>query len=177
MPRMKFGTDAERTVPNPEDPAGPLVPADEDTLVQEMVALLSAFRRFSGGQIAIALHIPAERVVELQAQPAVQEMAEALRAILPRPGELNELLMSDAERNIRWLRGLREGRVDGEKLGTDAKMLRVRSRAAEVLFDRQVAKKAEPHSAPSRIIDISDVQLTRMRKLLGPPDDEGEKST
>lgn len=160
---------AERAMPDPERPGESLVTADEATLVREMVTILSAFGRYSPAQIAKVVGRPEEEILTVREEPEVQEAMLTLRSLLPRPGDVNELLMSDAERNIRWLRNLREGRVDGGVLGIDSKTLLVRARAAQLLLDRQVARKVEITAKELRVIDLTDVQRARMRKLLDVP--------
>lgn len=161
------GRTAERRTPDPENPAK-LVPADAVTLQREMVTILSAFDRFSAEQIASVLVLPLEAVKHLRRDPEVLDMIALLKSVLPRPGDLHELLMSDAEKNIRWLQRLRDGLVDGTKIDDrSATALRVRARAAEVLLDRQVAKKVEIQATPIRTIDITDAQMERMRGLIG----------
>lgn len=145
------------------------LPSDPESLRREMVALLLAFNRFSPVQLSAALGLPPAEVDALRSDPDIAELAIDLRALLPRPGEINELLMSDAERNIRWLRKLREGRFDH----LDPKMMRVRARAAEVLLDRQVPKKiAIAVTDERRAIDVTPAQVERMRRLLGPAADD-----
>lgn len=156
--------DPERKLP--DGPAGELVPADRGTLTREMLTILLAFNRFSPDQIADTLGLPAATIRAMRSDPDVLEAIEMLTSLLPRPGAVNELLMSDAERNIRWMRGVREGRVDGQFLGNDDKTLRIRADMAKALLDRQVAKKVEIAPAPLREIDVTELQRKRMERLL-----------
>ena len=159
----------ERWMPEPDDPGGPLVKADDDTLVREMVTILASFGRYSNEQIGAVLNRPPEEVAARRETPEVLEAIATLRSLLPRPGDVNEALMSDAERNIRWVRNLREGIVDNVRIGTDAKTLAVRTSAAKMLMERQVAKKVEVVAPGLRTIDVTPQERDRMRGLLNAP--------
>lgn len=142
------------------------LPTDPESIWREMMALLLSFKRFSVEQIAQAFGIPETEVETLVADPDVVSLVRDLRAVMPMPGEINELLMSDAERNIRWLRKLRDGLIDD-----DPKRLRIREKAAETLLDRQVPRKVAVHVTDEkpRAIDITPQQHARMRSLLAIP--------
>lgn len=166
-----------RTVPPMTEVASPIggkldlragLPSDADSLRREMLTILLAFNRFSAAQLGEALGVGAQDIENLRSDPDVMELVLDLRGLLPRPDDINELLMSDAERNIRWLRRLREGQFDH----VDPKALRVRERAAEVLLDRQVPKKvAIVASAGPRELDITPRQRDRMKALMGEDDE------
>jgi len=155
-----------RTMPNADDPGGAFVVADAATLTREMVTILAAFGRYSTVQIATAMGKPPEEIAQVRQDPDVLEVIATLRSLLPQPGEINELLMSDAERNIRWIRDVRDGKVDGVQLGTDGKTLMVRANMAKALLDRQVAKKVDVSVQGLRTVDITDYQRQRMRALV-----------
>lgn len=147
------------------------LPDDKETLWREAVILLLAFKRFSVAQIALALGVQPEAIEELRQQPETRETLVDLRRLMPKPRDVNDLLADDADRNVRWLKRLRQGRVDGVTLGTDPKTLRVRQRAAEVLLDRQVPRKvalAVTANAP-KTLDITPTHIERMRGLLEGP--------
>lgn len=152
-------------VPAPKDnPRGDL-PDDPDSLRREMLAMLLAFNRFTAGQLAEALGVSEDELARLREAPDVIELIRDLRCLMPRPGDVNELLMSDAERNIRWLRRVREGKFDH----VEAKLLRVREDAAKALLDRQVPKKLAVVSAErDTYIDVTPGQVDRMKRLLAP---------
>lgn len=146
------------------------LPTDPETLRREMLTILVAFNRFQPSQLAVALGATEDEIQEMRADPDVMEVVRDLRALLPRPGEINELLMSDAERNVRWLRKLREGRFDG----VNPRQLRIRARAAEVLLDRQVPKKVAVSVEAPPPIEVTALQVERMRALMAPEPDEDE---
>jgi hypothetical protein len=79
--------------------------------------------------------------------------------------------MSDAERNIRWIRDVRDGKIDGIQLGSDGKTLMVRANMAKALLDRQVAKKVDVSVQGLRTVDITEYQRQRMRALVDGRDD------
>lgn len=142
------------------------LPTDPESVKREMMALVLAFNRFPAEQVAAMFGESIEYVELMRADPDVRELLLDLRALLPKPGDINELLMCDAERNVRWLRKLREGAFDD----VDPKMLRVRERAAEVLLDRQVPKKvAVTLDTSTRAIDVTPRQVDKMRALLALP--------
>lgn len=147
------------------------LPDDAESLRREMLTILVAFNRFTPQQLQEALGLTPELIEAMRSDPDVVELIRDLRALLPRPGDVNELLMSDAERNIRWLRKLREGRFDH----IDPKLLRVRGRAAEVLLDRQVPKKVAVALDVTRTIDVTPAQVERMRALLGGDPTDGDE--
>lgn len=160
----------ERKVPDPDRlNSAKLVPADGETLLREAVTILLAFKRYSRQQIAEMLNVSLERIAELGSDPEVQSAIDGLTSLLPRPGDIHELLMSDAEKNIRWMRDLREGRVDGVALGRDDKVLRVRADMAKALLERQVAKKVDISVKEVREVNITPIQRERMTKLLESP--------
>ncbi len=156
----------------PRDPRKGL-PSDPASLRREMLTILLAFNRFATSQLSEALGLPADEVEALRSDPDIMELTRDLRAMLPRPGDINELLMSDAERNIRWLRKMREGHFDH----LDPRIMRVRSRAAEVLLDRQVPRKIAVAVTDDRhVIDVTPAQIERMRQLMGPAEDDADAS-
>lgn len=160
--------EVERKVPE-DGSLTKLVPADDETLLREAATILLAFKRYSQAQVAAILQVGIERVIELGSDPEVQSAIDGLTSLLPRPGEINELLMSDAERNIKWMRDVREGRVDGQRLGADDKTLRVRADMAKALLSVQVAKKVDIAVKEIRAIDITPIQRERISKLLEAP--------
>lgn len=160
---------AERDTPDPENPGGQLVSADMETLTREMVTILCAFGRYSIEQIAQVTGRAAADVSALRNSPEVESAILTLKSLLPRPGDVHELLMSDAERNVMWMRELREGRVDGVTLGTDGKTLMVRANMAKALLERQAPKKVEVGPQTLRTIDITPTQRERMKSLLFTP--------
>ncbi len=145
------------------------LPSDPESIWREMVALLLGFNRFSVEQLSNALGVPETEIETLRADPDLVQLVRDLRAVMPMPGEINELLMSDAERNIRWLRKVRDGLIDD-----DPKRLRIRERAAETLLDRQVPRKVavQVTDEKPRAIDITPQQHARMRALLNAPTGE-----
>jgi hypothetical protein len=157
--RAKDATRLTRT------PRGTL-PDDPESIWREMIALLLSFKRFSTDEIAHAFGVADSEIEALTADPDLVGLVRDLRAVMPMPGEINELLMSDAERNIRWLRKVRDGLIDD-----DPKRLRIRERAAETLLDRQVPRKVAVQVADERpkAIDITPKQHARMRQLLAVP--------
>jgi len=164
-------TDDVRSVPDADDPGGAFVAADAATLTREMVTILAAFGRYSTAQIAAAMGKPPEEIATVRQDPDVLDVIATLRALLPQPGQINELLMSDAERNIRWIRDVRDGKVDGIQLGSDGKTLMVRANMAKALLDRQVAKKVDVSVQGLRTVDITEYQRQRMRALVDGRDD------
>jgi len=148
------------------------LPTDPESLNREMLTILLAFNRFAPAQLAAAFGLALDDVDRMRQDPDVVELVSDIRGLLPRPGDINELLMSDAERNIRWLRKVREGTFDK----VDAKLLRVRTDAAKTLLDRQVPKKVAVSIETTRAIDVTPMQVERMRKLLAAPVDEIEEA-
>lgn len=163
---LEDGVVDERLVPDRDAPGAELAPAPGELLTREAVMILSAFRRFSPAQIAATLRIGVEEVQAIRDDAECRDIIETLSGTLPRPGDLHDLLMSDAERNVLWLRKLREGRVDGDVLGTDAKTLAVRAGAARSLLERQIPKKVEVHAIPAREVTYTDEAYGRMSRLL-----------
>lgn len=145
------------------------LPADPESIWREMIALLLGFNRFSVEQIARAFGVEETEIETLRADPDLVQLVKDLRAVMPMPGEINELLMSDAERNIRWLRKVRDGLIND-----DPKRLRIRERAAETLLDRQVPRKVavQVEATQPRVIDVTPQQHARMRQLLDVPTGE-----
>lgn len=149
--------------------------ADEDVW-RQVVTVLLAFKRFSSPAIARALHVDVTAIEAVAAEPEVRDTAAALRRLLPKPRDVEEILMADAERNIRWLRRVREGKVDRERLGTSGRALQVRIDAAKALLDRQVPRRLSVMAPVRRVIDVTPAHLAMMEQVLALPDDilEGE---
>ena len=148
-------------------------------------ALLVAQGRLSDTEIAAQLGLKRHAVREWKKRDDFRAMVEEFsrQIIAGSVQSVQERLTSDAPRNVQFLADVRDGNFQD-----DTQRMRVRLRASEALFDRQVPKHAPADGAIKVVIDQrllgqmaramradgADVDATIERAVLLPPEDADE---
>lgn len=139
---------------------------DVETRRVQVAAMLFATREFSREEIGEVLELCPKHLHQLMCSPLFQALVRGYRGVIPSPEQIAEKIMRDAPRNVAFIKRVRDGRVPGTP-----EALRVRTKAAEMLLDRQAPKRmALETEETKRTVIIETHQLDRMRQLMGPID-------
>lgn len=116
--------------------------------VHDLIAILLASGRFSDAEIAERCAVSVTLVATLRGSPLFQALVNGYKERFADKAveRVIEDIFNDTRANFEWLRGLRE-RPDDAAYHDDPKMRRLQLRASEVLFERQVPKRAESRPA------------------------------
>jgi AcrR family transcriptional regulator len=148
-------------------PRAPGLPPHSREPVQDLMAILLATGRFTDADVAARCGVSRQTVHTWCSSPLFQALIESYKQKFADQAidRVLDAVLADADANWKWLQGLR-----GNAYDTDPKVLRLQLRAAEVLFDRQLPKRAErPVGDPARV--LGEAVLRRLEKAAA--DDDG----
>lgn len=143
---------------------------DVDARRLQVAAMLIATDQFTYEEIGEVLELCPKHLRAVICSPLFQGLIRGYRRVIPSPEQIADRILADSVRNIRFIRRVRSGREKG-----DAKMLSVRLKASEMLFDRQAPKRmAVETEETKRTVIIETHQMDRMKSLMGPIDSGAE---
>lgn len=116
--------------------------------VHDLIAILLASGRFSDPEIAERCAVSVTLVATLRGSPLFQALVNGYKERFADKAveRVIEDIFNDTRANFEWLKGLRD-HPDEIAYHDDPKMRRLQLRASEVLFERQVPKRAESRPA------------------------------
>lgn len=111
-----------------------------DVPVNQVIAMLLAAGKFTVPEIGRQTGVPLSRIYALRASPLFQQLVTewATRFQEEAIDEVIKEIRDDALSNVRFLKDVRDARED-----MDPKTMPFRMRASEMLFDRQLPKRAD----------------------------------
>lgn len=135
----------------------------EAPAAQQVVAALLASKKYEVPEIAEMVGLAPSVIYQWQESELFQALVAGYkkRFTAEEFDELKSLLRRDGPTNFEFLRAVR----DGEILDVDAKLLTLRLRASEVLFDKQVAKDRNVDVRPPIVVNIDARTLERLKTV------------
>lgn len=130
--------------------------------VHDLIAILLASGRFSDDEIAARCAVSSTLVLTLRGSPLFQALVNGYKEKFADKAidRVIEDVFADTRHNFEWLKKLRD---EGPALG--AKEARLQLRASEVLFDRQIPKRAEK-IAPTVGIVFDERMVRRLENAM-----------
>ncbi len=127
----------------------------------ELAAMLIATGRYTDKEIAEHLHITPTRLAVVKRSPLFQVLVTKFRERVHEAIYQDAVseIMEDAQKNIKVLKGLRDGDF------IDAKVAKVQLGAAAILFDRQVPKTVHTTREVSGTVTLEKKDASRLAAI------------